>query len=112
VVRIDGGVEVVADHFDTPQGLALADNALVVLDAGTRQLIEIGLKDRQRKVLASNLPVGTGGGLVVKPMPGIPGIFPGPFVPFAGVATGPSGRIFISGDADGSVVAIERAATS
>jgi len=110
VVRIDGGIEIVVDHLDTPQGIAVSDDTLTVLDAGARQLIQIGLRDRQRKVLASNLPVGAGGGLAVKPMPGIPGIFPGPFVPFAGVATGPGGRIFIAGDADGGVLAIERTA--
>jgi hypothetical protein len=87
----------------------LLGDALLVLDAGTRQLIQVGLKDRRRTVLASNLPVGGGGGLTPKPMPGIPGIFPGPFVPFAGLAIGPDGRIFIAGDADGSVLALERA---
>jgi len=113
VVRIDGGTEVLAEGLDTPQGLAVAGDALFVLDAGARQLLEIGLKDRSRKLVASNLPVGSGGGLPVKPMPGIPGIFPGPFVPFAGVAAGPVERaslpvIYIAGDADGSVLALTR----
>ncbi len=110
VARIDAGIEVVADNLEAPQGLGVAGDALIVLDAGSRQLLEIGLKDRHRKVLVSNLPVGSGGGPAVKPMPGIPGIFPGPFVPFAGVTVGPDGRIFIAGDADGSVLAIERIA--
>jgi hypothetical protein len=74
-------------------------------------LLEVSLKDRRRTVLASNLPVGAAGGLAPKPLPGIPGIFPGPFVPFAGVAAGPGGRIFVAGDADGSVIALERTAT-
>ncbi len=110
VVRIDAGIEVMADALDAPQGLAVADDALIVLDAGSRQLLEIGLRDRHCRALASNLPVGSGGGLAAKPMPGIPGIFPGPFVPFAGIAIGPQGRIFIAGDADGSVLVIEHSA--
>ena len=111
VVRINGGIETVADGLDTPQGIAIVGNAVVMLDAGSRQLLEVSLKDRRRMVLASNLPVGAAGGLAPKPLPGIPGIFPGPFVPFAGVAAGPGGRIFVAGDADGSVIALERTAT-
>jgi sugar lactone lactonase YvrE len=108
VVRIDGGgVETIADGLDSPQGIAIRGDAVIVLDAGSRQLIEIALKDGRRQVLASNLPVGSGGGLAPKPLPGIPGIFPGPFVPFAGVAAAPDGRIYIAGDADGSVIALE-----
>ncbi len=108
VVRINGAIETVADGLDTPQGIAIAGDAVFVLDAGARQLIEISLKDRRRAVIASNLPVGAAGGLMPKPLPGIPGIFPGPFVPFAGLAAGPGGRIFVAGDADGSVLALER----
>jgi sugar lactone lactonase YvrE len=108
VVRTDGGIEAVAEGLDTPQGLAVSGDALVVLDAGSRQLLQISLGDRRRRLLASNLPVGSGGGLPVKSMPGIPGIFPGPFVPFAGITIAPDGRIFIAGDADGSVLRLEK----
>jgi sugar lactone lactonase YvrE len=108
VVKINGGIETVADGLDTPQGIAVAGDALIVLDAGARQLLQIGIADRTRKVISSNLPVGSGGGLPVKSMPGIPGIFPGPFVPFAGLATGPDKRILIAGDADGSVLSVEQ----
>ncbi len=87
-------------------------DAVVVLDAGSRQLLAISLRRiGGAQVLASNLPVGAAGGLAAKPLPGIPGIFPGPFVPFAGVAAGPGGRIFVAGDADGSVLALERSAS-
>jgi sugar lactone lactonase YvrE len=110
VVKINGAIETVADGFDTPQGIAFAGDAVFVLDAGSRELIEISLKNRRRTVIASNLPVGAAGGLAPKPLPGIPGIFPGPFVPFAGLAAGPAGRIFVSGDADGSVLVLERSA--
>jgi sugar lactone lactonase YvrE len=108
VVRINGGSETVVDGLDLPQGLALREDALIVLDAGKRQLLQIGLADRRSQVIASNLPVGSGGGLPVKSMPGIPGIFPGPFVPFAGITIGPGGRIFIAADADGSVLTLEQ----
>ncbi len=111
VVRINRGVETVADGLDTPQGIAVNGDTLIVLDAGTRQLLQIGLKDQRRQVIVSNLPVGSAGGLPVKSMPGIPGIFPGPFVPFAGLAIGPDNRLFIAGDADGSVLSVERAST-
>ena len=107
VVRVDRGIETVMDGLDLPQGIAILGDAVVVLDAGSRQLLAVSSADRRRQVLASNLPVGAAGGLAVKPLPGIPGIFPGPFVPFAGVATGTGGRIFIAGDADGSVLALD-----
>ncbi|HEY2107911.1 MAG TPA: hypothetical protein VGH29_19095 [Candidatus Binataceae bacterium] len=110
VVRINGWVEAVSEGMDKPHGLAVVGGALVVLDAGSRLLVEIALNDRRRKVLAANLPVGSGGSLAAAPMPGIPGIFPGPFVPFAGIATGPDGRIYIAGDADGSVLMVKRSA--
>ncbi len=107
VIRVDRGVETVMDGLDLPQGITILGDAVVVLDAGSRQLLAMSRADRRRQVLASNLPVGAAGGLAVKPLPGIPGIFPGPFVPFAGVAAGPGGRIYVAGDADGSVLALE-----
>jgi sugar lactone lactonase YvrE len=110
IVRINGGSEAVVEGLDAPQGLAAAGDALIVLDAGSRQLLQIGLRDRRRKLLASNLPAGSGGGLPVKSMPGIPGIFPGPFVPFAGITISPDDRIFVAADADGSVISVERTA--
>lgn len=111
VVRIDRGIETVIDGLDQPQGIAMRGITLVVLDTGSRELIAYSKADRRRQVLASNLPVGAAGGLAVKPLPGIPGIFPGPFVPFAGLAVASSGRIYISGDADGSVLALDENAS-
>jgi len=110
VVRINGGVETVVDGIDTPQGLALDGDSLLVVDAGGRHLTEVGIRERRRTVLASNLPVGNPGGPAPKVLKGVPGIFPGPIVPFAGVVVGSDGRIYIAGDADGSVLSLQRVA--
>ena len=91
-----------------PQGLAIGGDTLYVLDAGARELIAYSLKSGQRETIASNLPVGAAPGVVPKLLMGIPGLLPGPLRPFAGLAMGNDGRIYVAADGDGSVVAVSR----
>ena len=49
-------------------------------------------------------------GVVPKPLLGMPP-FSGPQGPFAGIAAGPDGTLYVSADADGSVLAFHRTAT-
>jgi hypothetical protein len=56
-------------------------------------------------VIASNLPVGAPPGVVPKFLGPI-GDMSGPMVNFAGIAAGPDGTLYLSGDGEGSVLAL------
>ncbi|MGH3634663.1 MAG: SMP-30/gluconolactonase/LRE family protein, partial [Mycobacterium sp.] len=58
--------------------------------------------------IASALPVGAPAGVVPKPLKGMPP-FSGPQGPFAGIAAGPDSTLYVSADADGSLLAFHRA---
>jgi hypothetical protein len=60
---------------------------------------------RTRRTLASALPVGAPHGVVPKALGGI-GTLSGPMGPFAGLAAGADGIIYLSADAEGSVLAL------
>jgi hypothetical protein len=100
-----GGVETVLDGLARPQGLALCGERLYVVDAGARALIEHHLGSGARRTLARELPVGAPPGVVPKPLRGLPP-FSGPQGPFAGLTAGPDGALYVSADAEGSVLAL------
>ena len=81
VVRVDGGIENVMDGLDQPQGITMLGDTIVVVDAGSRQLLAISRADRRRQVLASNLPVGAAGASRSNRYPESPGFFPDPSYP-------------------------------
>src|SRR6185437_5945898 len=99
----------VIEGLKEPQGLAIDGDSLYVVDAGAHELIAYSLKSKKRDTVASNLPVGAAPGVVPKLLMGIPGLLPGPLSPFAGVTVGSAGKIYISADGDGSVLALTRA---
>ncbi len=106
VVRLTrSGVETVLDGLQSPQGILVRDGVLYVVDAAAKTLVEYDLKKSVRRIIASDLPVGTPPGVVAKPLRGFPP-FTGPMGPFAGIAAGPNGVLYISADADGSVLAL------
>lgn len=106
VVRLSGGrSEIVIDGLLEPQGIALSGGKLYVLDAGARTLVECDPTRGTRHVLASNLPVCAPPGVTVKPLGGV-GDMCGPMLSFAGVAAGADGTIYLSADAEGSVMAV------
>jgi sugar lactone lactonase YvrE len=110
VARIDGGgakATTTLDGLQRPQGILVLDAQLYVVDAGARELVEIDLGSGARRIIASNLPVGAPPGVVPKPLRGMPP-FSGPQGPFAGIAAGPDGTLYVSADAEGSVLAIRR----
>ncbi|MGA2412274.1 MAG: gluconolaconase, partial [Candidatus Binataceae bacterium] len=78
-------------------------------DSAARELIAFSLKTKSRTTVASNLPVGAPPGVVPKVLVGIPGLLPGPLRPFAGLAAGSDGTIYIAADGDGSILALRRA---
>ncbi len=109
VVKLTGsGVQTVADEFGRPQGILVDGRRLYVVDAGAKALIAVD-EDGTRRTIASGLPLGAAPGVVPKPLKGMPP-FSGPQGPFAGIAAGPDGTLFVSADADGSVLAFRREA--
>lgn len=106
VVKVTGaGVETVVDGLQQPQGILVRQDRLYIVDVGAKALVEVNLANGARRVLASHLPVGAPAGVVPKFLRAIPPLS-GPMGPFAGIAAAADGTLFISGDADGSVLAL------
>ncbi|BDX33921.1 gluconolactonase [Mycobacterium antarcticum] len=101
------GVETVADGLECPQGLVLADGRLFVVDAGEKAVIAINTSDGTRTTIAAGLAVGPPPGVEPKPLRGMPP-FSGPQGPFAGIAAGPDGTLYVSADGEGTVLALRR----
>lgn len=108
VVKVSGGsVEPVLVELQQPQGLLVRDGQLYVVDAGAKTLTSLDLKSKAKKVIASGLPVGAPEGVTPKPLRGI-APFTGPQGPFAGITAGADGTLYVSGDAEGTVLAIRK----
>ena len=87
------------------KGILVRDGLLFIVDAGAKELIEYNLANRTRRTIASSLPVGAPPGVTPKFLGAI-GTFSGPMGPFAAIAAGQDGTLYVSGDAEGSVLAI------
>ena len=72
--------------------------------------LAVDLDSNERRTIASGLPVGPPPGVEPKPLKGMPP-FSGPQGPFAGIAAGPDGTLYVSADGDGSVLALRRVDT-
>jgi sugar lactone lactonase YvrE len=110
VVRLAGASkssETVIDGLQRPQGIAVADGTLYIVDAGAKEVVAFDLTTQERHAIASGLPVGPPPGLVPKPLRGLPP-FSGPQGPFAGITVGHDGTLYVSADGDGSVLALRR----
>jgi sugar lactone lactonase YvrE len=109
VVAVSGGdVDTVVDGLETPQGLLVLDGTLYVVDAGAKTVVAVDLGSKARSVIAADLPIGAPPGVDLKPLNGlIP--FSGPQGLFAGITAGPDGTVYVSADADGSVLALRPA---
>jgi sugar lactone lactonase YvrE len=111
VVRLGGtseSSETVVDGLQRPQGIVVADETLYIVDAGAKEVIAVDLSSGDRRTIASGLPVGPPPGVEPKPLKGMPP-FSGPQGPFAGIAIGPDGTLYVSADGDGSVLMLRRA---
>jgi DNA-binding beta-propeller fold protein YncE len=109
VVKLSGSsVETVLDGLQQPQGILVHDGQLYVVDAGAKTVTSVDLRTKAKAVIASELPVGAPPGVAPKPLRGI-APFTGPQGPFAGVTAGPDGTLYVSGDAEGTVLALRRA---
>ncbi|VAZ87739.1 Virginiamycin B lyase [Mycobacterium pseudokansasii] len=102
-----GGTGALLDGLQRPQGILALDRHLYVVDSGAKELVRFDLDDGDRHTIASDLPLGAPPGVIPKPLRGMPP-FSGPQGPFAGIAAGPDGTLYVSTDADGSVLALRR----
>jgi len=108
VVKLAGsGVHTVAADFGRPQGILVDGQQLYVVDTDAKALLVVDLEDGTRRTIATGLPVGAPPGVIPKPLKGMPP-FSGPQGPFAGIAAGPDGTLYVSADSDGSVLAFRR----
>ncbi|GFG82643.1 gluconolaconase [Mycobacterium paragordonae] len=105
VLRVGGGPLI--EGLQQPQGLLVRDRQVYVVDSGAKELVAVDLDSGARVTVASDLPVGAPPGVIPKPLRGMPP-FSGPQGPFAGLAAGPDGTLYISADAEGSVLALRR----
>lgn len=106
VLRVsESGVQPVVDGLVRPQGVLLDGRRLYVVDAGAREVLAVDLNTGTRHPVAAGLPVGPPPGVVPKPLKGMPP-FSGPQGPFAGIARGRDGTLFVAADGDGSVLAL------
>jgi sugar lactone lactonase YvrE len=108
VVKINGETTAVVEGLQTPQGVALAGDQLLILDVGSKELVGFSLTTKQRQTLAANLPVGAPVGVTPKPLMGLPDLIPGPLPSFAGLAVGNDGTVYIAGDGEGSILALKK----
>ena len=109
IVKLSGGrAEIVLDGLGRPEGIAIHDRKLYAVDTGTKQLLELDPATGARQTLASNLPVGTPAGVPPLRLGGV-GDMCGPMWTFTGLAAAADGTIYLSGDAEGSVLALRRA---
>lgn len=107
IVKLDGTGTLV-DGLRRPQGILVRDGQVYVVDAGAKELIAFDPATGTRRTIASGLPVGAPPGVTPKPLLGLPP-FSGPQGPFAGIAAGPDGTLYLSADAEGSVLALRDA---
>ncbi len=106
VVKLSGGrTGTVVDGLQKPQGIVACGGSLFIVDAGSKELIEYDLAGKVRRTIAYDLPVGAPAGVTPKFLGAI-GTMAGPMGPFAGIAAGSDGTLYVSGDAEGSVLAI------
>jgi len=106
IVRLSGGhSSVVLDGLIDPQGLALHEERLYVVDARAKELVVYDIATRTRETIVSALPVGAPPGVTAKPLRAM-GAHLGVQGPFAGIAIGAGGTIYLSNDAEGAILAV------
>jgi hypothetical protein len=111
-VRLPGGrAETVLDGLGRPEGLTVRGGVIDVVDVGSKSVVEYDPERRARRTIATELPVGAPPGVVPKPLLGL-APFTGPVGPFAGLAAGADGTLYLSADAEGSVLALRPSVVS
>jgi sugar lactone lactonase YvrE len=109
VVHVNGGVTEVLGGLSEPQGILLSGDDLYVVDAGAHTLVRFSTRSGKRETIVSGLPVGSPVGAPPHVLAGIPGLLPGPIRPFAGIAQGRDGTIYVGANGEGSILALRQA---
>jgi sugar lactone lactonase YvrE len=108
VLRVTtSGTDTVVDGLITPQGVLVRDGLLYIVDSGSKAVIAVDPATGARHTIAAGLPIGAPPGVTPKPLRGMPP-FSGPQGPFAGIAAGPDGTLYVSADGEGSVYALRK----
>jgi sugar lactone lactonase YvrE len=106
ISRLAGSrAETIVDDLVKPQGILLRDGQLYIVDVGAKSVIAFDMKSKSRRVLASDLPLGSPPGVIPKLLRGS-APFAGPLGPFAGIAMGSDGTLFFSADGEGCIMAL------
>lgn len=109
VVALGGnGTEMLIDGLARPEGLCVSGGKLYIVDTLAKTLTEADPDSGARRIIAENMPVGAPAGVTAKFLGPI-GDMAGPMVNFAGIAAGADGTLYVSGDAEGSVLAVKPA---
>jgi sugar lactone lactonase YvrE len=109
VVKVASGkADTVVDGLGEPHGILVRGRTLFIVDVGAKTVVAFDLDSKTRRNIASDLPVGAPKGVTPKPLGALPP-FAGPLGPFAGITAGADGTIYISADADGSLLALKPA---
>jgi DNA-binding beta-propeller fold protein YncE len=108
IKAVGGRAETVVDDLREPQGIVVQGGRLYIVDVLAKDVVEYDLTSGARRVIASALPVGAPVGVTAKFL-GPVGDMSGPMGPFTGIAAGPDGTLYVSGDAEGTVLALRPA---
>lgn len=106
IVSLAGGkATTVVDGLGAPEGIVLHGGNLYIVDCGTKELVEVELAGGARRTIASGLPVGAPAGITA---PALKSFMPlcGAMTAMTGIAAAPDGTLYVSGDMEGSVLAI------
>ncbi len=109
VIRIGQQVDTVIDGLGAPQGIAVRNSTLYIVDVGKKELLAYDLDSNVRQTLATGLPVGAPPGVQPKFLGPI-GTLSGPMGPFADIVAAPDGALYHSADAEGSVMCLRPSA--
>jgi glucose/arabinose dehydrogenase len=109
VVSLKTG-EVLVDGLDEPHGIVVSSHDVPVLDVAHQEAIVLVRATGKSETVARRLPVGAPPGVVSAPLATIPDMEPGPAYPFADLASGPDGTIFIASEGNGIIFTLSRSA--
>lgn len=107
VKLVAGRAETLVDGLQNPQGILVLGDLLYIVDVGSKALIEYNMASGARSTIAAGLPVGAPEGVTPKFLHAIPPLS-GAMGPFAGITAGADGTIYVSADAEGSVMALRK----
>lgn len=108
MIRNGSSVETLVTGLGRPEGLCISNGALYALDTTAKTLLEIDPASGEVNIIARDLPVGAPRGTTPKFLGPI-GDMSGPMVNFAGISAGSDGTLYLSGDGEGSVIAVRQA---